>query len=160
HGIELAEGAFKPVLPQFSTTESKASRDKVKRIVLGTGKVMVDLEEALSSVDKSEYDWLRQIRVEQLYPFPADEIARLFKLFSKLEEIIWLQEEPKNMGSWFYMEPKLWDLAPKGVTVQYIGRQERASTASGHQEVHVREQQAIITAALDGKLFESKTVRR
>lgn len=160
HGIELAEGSFKPVLPQFSLTESKASRDKVKRLVLGTGKVMVDVEESLSSQDKTDFEWLRTIRVEQLYPFPAEEIARLVKLFSKLEEIVWVQEEPKNMGSWFFMEPRLWELAPKGVTVQYVGRQERASTASGHQEVHVREQQAIIKAALDGNLFESKTVRR
>lgn len=159
HGIEFSEGSFKPVLPQFSYTEAKSGRDKVKRLVFGTGKVMVDIEEALSSVSPSDYEWLRVARIEQLHPFPVAEVERIVKLFPKLEEIVWVQEEPKNMGSWFYMEPKLREVAPKNVNVKYIGRQERASTASGHQEVHVREQQAIIQSTLNGQPFESNIVR-
>ncbi len=159
HGIEFSEGSFKPVLPQFSLTESKASRDKVKRLILGTGKITVDLDEALSSGEADDYAWLRIARVEQLYPLPQAEIERIVKLFPKLEEIVWVQEEPKNMGSWFYMEPRLRAIAPDKVAVRYIGRQERASTASGHQEVHAAEQQSIISSALNGQPFESSLVR-
>ena len=159
HGVEFSEGSFKPVLPQFSLTEAKADRDKVKRIVFGTGKVMVDLEEAQSSSAPTDYEWLRIARIEQLFPFPETEIERIVKLYPKLEEIIWVQEEPKNMGSWLFMDPRLRAIAPKNVTVNYIGRPDRASTASGHQEVHVREQQAIISSTLNGQPFESNIVR-
>ncbi|MCU6711156.1 2-oxoglutarate dehydrogenase E1 component [Paenibacillus sp. J5C_2022] len=159
HGVEFSEGSFKPVLPKFDLTESKAKREKVKRLVLGTGKVMVDLEEAMSSGDASEHDWLRVARVEQLYPLPKTEIERIVKLFPKLEEIVWIQEEPKNMGSWFYMEPRLRAIAPEGVKVSYIGRPDRSSTASGHQEVHAAEQHSIISSALNGQPFESSLVR-
>jgi len=159
YGIEFSEGSFKPVLPQFSLTETKAARDKVRRLVFGTGKVMIDLEEAQSSLDSADYEWLRVARIEQLFPFPEAEVERIIKLFPKLEEIVWVQEEPKNQGSWLFIDPRLRAVTPEKVKVSYIGRQERASTASGHQEVHVREQQAIISSTLNGQPFESNIVR-
>jgi 2-oxoglutarate dehydrogenase E1 component len=120
---------------------------------------MVDIEEAMSSSSPSDYEWLRIARIEQLFPFPQTEVERLIKLFPKLEEIVWVQEEPKNMGSWLFMEPRIRALVSNQVKVSYIGRQERASTASGHQEVHVREQQEIISSTLNGQPFESNIVR-
>lgn len=159
HGVEFSEGSFKPVLPQFSLTEPKAAKDKVKRLILATGKVAIDIDEALASVNAEEYTWLRVARVEQLYPLPQAELERIISQFPKLEEIVWVQEEPKNQGSWFYMEPRLRALAPAKVEVRYIGRQERSSTASGHQEVHAAEQQSIISSALNGQPFESSLVR-
>ncbi|REK75734.1 2-oxoglutarate dehydrogenase E1 component [Paenibacillus paeoniae] len=159
HGVEFSEGSFKPVLPQFSFTEVKAAKDKVKRLILGTGKVMVDLEEAMSSGGEGDYAWLRVARVEQLYPLPQAELERVIGQFSKLEEIVWVQEEPKNQGSWSYMEPRLRDLAPGKVQVRYIGRPDRASTATGHQEIHAAEQNMIISSALNGQPFESSLVR-
>lgn len=159
HGVELSEGSFKPVLPQFSLTEPKAAKDKVKRLILATGKVAIDLDEALASGNAEDYTWLRVARVEQLYPLPQVELERIISQFPKLEEIVWVQEEPKNMGSWFYMEPRLRELAPNKVEVRYIGRPDRASTASGHQEVHAAEQQSIISSALNGQPFESSLVR-
>ncbi|WP_168121019.1 2-oxoglutarate dehydrogenase E1 component [Paenibacillus sp. HB172176] len=159
HGEEFSEGSFKPVLPQFSLTEAKAAKDKVKRLLLGTGKVMIDVQEAMSSAGQNEFDWLRVAHVEQLYPLPQAELERIIGQFPKLEEIVWIQEEPKNMGSWFYMEPRLRALAPAKVAVSYIGRQERASTASGHQEVHAAEQQAILSSALNGQSIEASLVR-
>ncbi|MFD0588531.1 2-oxoglutarate dehydrogenase E1 component [Paenibacillus sp. GCM10027627] len=159
HGVELSEGSFKPVLPQFSFTEAKAAKDKVKRLILGSGKVMIDLEEAMSSASEGEYGWLRTARVEQLFPLPKAELERVISQFPKLEEIVWVQEEPKNQGSWFYMEPRLRELAPGKVQVRYIGRPDRASTATGHQEIHAAEQNAIISSALNGQPFESSLVR-
>src|SRR5690606_35119629 len=133
--------------------------DKVKRLVFGSGKVMIDIEEALSSLAPTDYEWLRTARIEQLYPFPEAEVERIIKLFPKLEEIVWVQEEPKNMGSWLFIDPRIRAVTPKNVKVSYIGRQGRASTASGHQEVHAREQQAIISETLNGQPFESNIVR-
>lgn len=159
HGVEFSEGSFKPVLPQFSFTEAKAAKEKVKRLILGSGKVMVDLDEALSSKEEGEYGWLRVARVEQLYPLPKAELERVISQFPKLEEIVWVQEEPKNQGSWLYMEPRLRELAPGKTNVRYIGRPDRASTATGHQEIHVAEQQSIISSALNGQPFESSLVR-
>lgn len=160
HGVEFSEGSFKPVLPQFSLTEAKAQKDKVKRLILCTGKIAIDIEEALSSTNAEDYEWLRVLRVEQLYPFPHAEIDRIVKQFDKLEEIVWVQEEPKNMGSWFFMEPRLRELAPKKASVSYVGRPDRSSTASGHQEVHATEQKWILTTALNGKPVETSLIRR
>ncbi|MFD2114431.1 2-oxoglutarate dehydrogenase E1 component [Paenibacillus yanchengensis] len=159
HGLEFSEGSFKPVLPQFSLTEPKATRDKVKRLLLGSGKITIDIAEALSSRGDEQFDWLRVARVEQLYPLPHAELDRIIKQFSKLEEIVWVQEEPKNQGSWSYMEPRLRALTSDKVAVRYIGRPDRSSTASGHQEVHAIEQQTIISSALNGQPFESNLVR-
>ncbi|MCA0757482.1 2-oxoglutarate dehydrogenase E1 component [Paenibacillus sp. N4] len=159
HGVELSEGSFKPVLPQFSLTETKEQKDKVKRLVLCTGKVAVDIEEALSSTNAEDFEWLRVARVEQLYPFPRAEVERIVKQFDKLEEIVWVQEEPKNQGSWFFMEPRLRELAPKKAAVRYVGRPDRSSTASGHQDVHATEQKLIISTALNGKPVETSLIR-
>ena len=120
---------------------------------------MVDLAEAMASGNDGDYAWLRVAHVEQLYPLPSAELERAISQFPKLEEIVWVQEEPKNQGSWFYMEPRLRELAPDKVGVRYIGRPDRASTATGHQEIHAAEQQAIISSALNGQPFESSLVR-
>jgi len=159
HGVEFSEGSFKPVLPQFSLTETKERRDKVKRLVLCSGKIAIDLDEALASGNEGDYDWLRVARVEQLYPFPKEEIARVIKQFDKLDEIVWVQEEPKNQGAWQYMEPQLRELAPKKATVRYIGRPDRSSTASGHSDVHSIEQKWIISSALDAESFKASLIR-
>jgi len=65
-----------------------------------------------------------------------------------LKEIIWVQEEPQNMGAWSYMEPRIRKIAPETASVSYIGRPERSSTASGFQQVHSFEQQHIILQTL------------
>jgi 2-oxoglutarate dehydrogenase E1 component len=159
-GTEFSEGSFKPVLPMFDAGESKDAKSKVKRLLLGTGKVMVDIEEAMSASEAKEYEWLRVARVEQLYPLPKAELENILAQYPRLSEIVWVQEEPKNQGSWNFMESRLRELAPSKVTVSYIGRPDRSSTASGHQEVHTAEQQFIITSALNGQPIQSSLVGR
>ena len=140
-GLELAEGTFKPVLEP-----APAVPKQVERLVLCSGKVAIDLDEALSS--EKDKDWVHVARVERLYPFPEEEVQAIVGNLPKLKEIVWLQEEPKNMGSWTYMEPKLRALAPEGTSVRYIGRPERSSTASGYQTVHAFEQSRLISQAV------------
>lgn len=140
----LSEGKFSPVLEQENANRGK---DLVERLVLCSGKVAVDLETELDSHAEIK-EKIRIVRVEQLYPFPKDEIAAIFKRYKKAKDIVWLQEEPKNMGSWLYIEPKLREILPKGIDVKYIGRPERSSPAEGISEMHNIEQNRLLNEAL------------
>lgn len=148
---ELSEGGFKLVLEQHGLGGTPGA---VRRLILCTGKVAVDLEEALGSDAAKDFSWLHIARVEQLYPFPRQEIEAIIKRFENLEEIVWVQEEPKNMGAWTFMEPRLRDLAGDRA-VHYIGRPDRSSPASGHQDIHALEQQRIITLSLQQKALKT-----
>ena len=90
---------------------------------------------------------IKLVRLEEIYPFPFEEIQKYFKQFKNLKEIVWVQEEPKNMGAWSFVEPRLRAAAPKGKDVRYIGRKRRSSTAEGDPLIHKEEQQRIITEA-------------
>ncbi|GAS80539.1 2-oxoglutarate dehydrogenase E1 component [Paenibacillus amylolyticus] len=142
--VEFSEGKFELVLEQAGLGTQP---DRVERIILCSGKMAIDLEDAFEK-DKADWSWLHIIRVEQLYPFPAEEIKRVLARFSNVKELVWVQEENKNMGAWTYMEPRLREVAPEGTTVRYEGRPEHASPSSGYQLVHSMEQQQIITSAL------------
>ncbi|WP_159887422.1 2-oxoglutarate dehydrogenase E1 component [Paenibacillus puerhi] len=144
--IEFSEGSFRPVLEQRNLG---GRPEQVERIILCTGKIAVDLEEALDKEADKSWDWLHIIRTEQLYPFPEEEIRRILARFPKVRELLWVQEEPRNMGAWSYMEPRIRAIAPEGVrAVRYVGRPERSSPASGYQNVHSYEQQRILSVAL------------
>lgn len=142
---ELGEGGFKTILEQAGLG---AKPDRVERIVLCSGKVAIDLEDALSKDKDSNKDWLHIIRVEQLYPFPEEEIKKAFARFPKLKEVVWTQEEPRNMGAWNFMESRIREIAPTGAEVKYIGRPDRASPATGFADVHAEEQNYIVTQSL------------
>ncbi|MBD1379005.1 2-oxoglutarate dehydrogenase E1 component [Metabacillus arenae] len=141
---ELSEGVFKPVLEQASLVENA---ENIKRIVLSSGKIGIDLSDKLNSMDEKP-DWLHMIRVEELYPFPKKKIEAILKRYPSLKEIVWVQEEPQNMGAWTYIQPKLQEIASEGVKVEYIGRRRRSSTAEGDPNVHKKEQERILTSAL------------
>ncbi|WP_027085747.1 2-oxoglutarate dehydrogenase E1 component [Cohnella panacarvi] len=141
----LSEGSFQPVLEQPGLGQHTK---RVQRLVLCTGKVAIDLADELTKNTDADRDWLHVVRVEQLYPFPKAELQAIIDRYPELNEIVWAQEEPKNMGAWFYMEPRIREIAPAEATVSYIGRPERSSPASGFQQVHVLEQQYIVTQAL------------
>ncbi|MEK8127811.1 2-oxoglutarate dehydrogenase E1 component [Paenibacillus filicis] len=144
--LELSEGEFRPVLEQRNLGDRP---ERVERIILCTGKIAIDLEEALDKEADKNWEWLHIIRTEQLYPFPQEEIRQILARYPNVQELLWVQEEPRNMGAWSYMEPRIRAIAPEGVkTIRYVGRPERASTASGYQNVHSYEQQRILSLAL------------
>lgn len=144
-GTELASGSFQAVLPEPLLGSNPG---EVKRLVVCSGKVAIDLQTELESARGKDWSWLHILRLEQLYPFPERELAAHLSSFRSLQEIIWVQEEPKNMGGWSYTEPRLRAVAPQNVTVKYIGRPERSSPASGYADVHTFEQRRIVTEAL------------
>jgi 2-oxoglutarate dehydrogenase E1 component len=146
---DLASGSFRPVLADvFEREMGDAERDGVRRLILCSGKVAVDLVGAARAQPEMAQA-VAVARVEQLYPFPEREIERLFASYRDVREIVWLQEEPRNMGAWSYMEPHLRAMLPDSATLRYIGRPERASVAEGDAEMHLREQARILDEAFD-----------
>jgi 2-oxoglutarate dehydrogenase E1 component len=143
---EFTNGQFHPVLEQKGLGEN---REKVERIILSTGKLTIDLAEQINKMEG--LDWLHVVRIEELYPFPKEELQAILARYPNIKEIVWVQEEPQNMGSWCYVEPKLREIAPDGVDVSYIGRRRRASPAEGDPVVHRKEQERIIQCALTKK---------
>lgn len=141
----LSEGLFQPVLEQPGLG---GQPKRVERLVLCTGKVAIDLADEIAKTPDTNRDWLHIARVEQLYPFPKEELQAIAARYPELTEIVWVQEEPKNMGAWSYIEPRIREIAPADVSVSYIGRPERSSPASGFQQVHALEQQYIVTQSL------------
>jgi 2-oxoglutarate dehydrogenase E1 component len=144
---DLSEGRFHPVLGDPRPAERCA---EVTRLILCSGKVAVDLAGASIDRQQPEFagaDRVAVARVELLNPFPAAEIAAELARFPGLQEVIWLQEEPKNMGAWTFVAPKLAELLPNGVVLRYIGRPEEASPAEGSITAHNAEQFRIVSAA-------------
>ena len=142
---ELTEGHFQPVL---DSTLAPDSREQVKRVILCSGKVGVELIRALQEESVSA-DSIAVIRLERLYPFPKAELLSILKSYPNATDFIWAQEEPENMGAGRYARIETADLPGVG-RLQYVGRPARSSTAGGLPEVHQREQNRIIHDALHG----------
>jgi len=119
--------------------------------VLCSGKIYYDLDAARDEMKKPATD-RAILRLEQLYPLPKSQLAPFLSGLPKLKKVIWVQEEPKNMGAYFMMRPFLEELleevGKQKVQVEYVGRVERASPAVGSTKVHLEEQKRIINKAL------------
>jgi len=140
---ELAEGSFQPVLDDPHAVDR---REDVTRLIFCSGKVYVDL---VTSPQYSETRHVAIVRIEELYPFPELELSAILAHYPNARDVVWLQEEPKNMGAWTFVQPRLQALLGDR-TLRYIGRPERASPAEGHADAHEREQARIIAEAFAG----------
>ena len=138
---ELTGGRFQPVLDDRTAAER---RDGVRRLILCSGKVYYDLTLAPA---RAQAGHIAIGRVELMYPFPREELATLVKGYPNLQEIVWVQEEPRNMGPQKFMLPQLRELVPTAITLQAIARPERSSPAEGYPAAHQVEQARIIAAA-------------
>lgn len=140
---EFTNGQFQEVIEQPGLG---IKPDQVERIVFCTGRLAVELGDYVA--DSKTFNWLDIIRVEELYPFPVEQIRSLISKYKNLKEVIWTQEEPKNMGAWSYIVPKLQSLVPDHIKVSYNGRPEMSSPSEGDPMIHKNEQQRIINEAL------------
>jgi 2-oxoglutarate dehydrogenase E1 component len=141
---ELAEGSLRRVIDD-PTAEGR--REKATRLLLCSGRIYYDI------VGNEKYagnDEVAVARVELLYPFPRQEIVDLIAAYPNLTEIIWVQEEPKQMGArrFMFTRNRERELVPDGVKLDYIGREYRASPGEGYPAAHRIEQQRIVTEAL------------
>ncbi|MBB4663256.1 2-oxoglutarate dehydrogenase E1 component [Conexibacter arvalis] len=137
----LSDTQFYPVL-----AEPRVDEQKVTRLILCTGKVYYDL---VNSEARRDNEGVAIGRVELLYPFPQAQILELVGRYPNLREVLWLQEEPRNMGARAHMSPRLMQILPRDLKFGYIGRPERASTAEGYPAAHAAEQRRIVETALD-----------
>jgi 2-oxoglutarate decarboxylase len=140
---DLAHGRWHPILDDPQAAERAA---EITRVVLCTGKIYYDL---LVEAEKLAGARPAILRLEQLYSFPWAEARAILARYPGMDELVWVQEEPRNMGAWTYLAPKLAELAAPGVEVAYVGRPERASPAEGYPAAHVAEQSRIIREALE-----------
>jgi 2-oxoglutarate dehydrogenase E1 component len=114
--------------------------------VLCTGKIYYDL---VGHPRRKDAQGVAVGRVELLYPFPQAQILELIQSYPNLEEVVWVQEEPRNMGARAHMFPRLMQILPEELKFGYIGRPERASPGEGYPAAHVAEQSRIVETALD-----------
>lgn len=123
--------------------------DKVRRLVLCSGKVAYDL---LSKRDEEGLDDVSVVRVEQLYPFPGEPLAERLRRMPNLEDVVWCQEEPRNNGAWFFVENQIEDAliaaGHQGMRPCYAGRDVSASPATGFAIRHKEQQDALVASAL------------
>jgi 2-oxoglutarate dehydrogenase E1 component len=131
-------------MPVIDDPQADGRRETVTRLVLCSGKVAVDLE---ASNQRETAANVAVARVEQLAPFQNSALRAVIGQYPNLTEIAWLQEEPRNMGAWTYMEPRLRELTGGAIPIDYIGRPERASPAEGSAEAHADEQARIVSEA-------------
>jgi len=136
---ELAEGGFQPVLD-----DRRTDKENVRRLVLCAGKVYYDLVGHAAKADESA---VAVARIEQLYPFPIEQARALVASYPALEEVVWAQEEPQNMGPWRSIRHRL-EEATGAVSLRFVGRPWRASPSEGYPTAHLIEQDRIARDAL------------
>ena len=140
---DLSERGFQPVIDDPALA---GPRDQVTRLVLCTGKIYYDIA---GNEARADAHHVAVARVELLYPFAANELRELMAGYPSLREVVWMQEEPKNMGARAFMKLRMLDeLIPESVRYEYVGREFRASPGEGYPAAHRAEQLRIVRAAL------------
>ncbi|MBW3561815.1 MAG: multifunctional oxoglutarate decarboxylase/oxoglutarate dehydrogenase thiamine pyrophosphate-binding subunit/dihydrolipoyllysine-residue succinyltransferase subunit, partial [Actinobacteria bacterium] len=124
-----------------------ADRQAVERVILCSGKVAYD---AMERRDEEDHTGAAIVRVEQLYPWPQDQLGELLDSYPNASEVMWLQEEPENMGPWPFVHHQLHDLLrPRDLELTHVARPESASPATGSHTVHEQEQDQLLRRAFD-----------
>jgi 2-oxoglutarate dehydrogenase E1 component len=118
---------------------------QVKRVVFCSGKVYYDL---LEQRRKNEQTDVAIVRIEQLYPFPKDNVEAALADYQHVKDFVWCQEEPQNQGAWYSSQHNFRSAIPKGAELRYAGRPASASPAVGYMSVHLKQQKALIESAL------------
>ncbi len=140
----LTEGRFQQVIGDRGPGDA----GEIKRVVLCSGKVYYDLAEKRDSENIRE---VAVMRLEQLYPFPLQEVTDFVNEFPSASEVVWCQEEPQNQGAWYQIRHHLQALTGKDRTLEYAGRKQSASPAVGYYSVHLEQQRALVNQALTGE---------
>lgn len=137
---QLTTGSFEEVLDDPGVTDPAA----VRRVVFASGKVAVDAQDARDAAGTP----VAVVRVEQLYPWPFEGVARALERYASAREIVWLQEEPENMGAWNGIKGRLYEAHEHTHSIRRISRRESGSPATGSHNVHRQEQAELLEAAV------------
>jgi 2-oxoglutarate dehydrogenase E1 component len=151
---ELTSGGFREVLPDSIAIDP----EQVTRVVFCSGKIYYDL---LAARESRQANHVALVRIEQLYPFAESDANDVLMRYPLSTEVVWAQEEPRNMGPWRFMQEQIQPLlAPTSRVLRYVGRAESASPATGSGRRHQEEQAAITDEAMSERpLIESRRVR-
>jgi multifunctional 2-oxoglutarate metabolism enzyme len=140
---DLTNARFEPVIDDAAIAGDQAAT--VRRVVLTSGKVAYDLKAARDKAGTSD---TAIVRLEQFYPFPQQMLASALARYGNATEVVWAQEEPRNMGAWPFLRERLEGLISKGQTLRYVGRPISASPATGSHHRHEEQQKRLVEAAL------------
>ncbi len=138
---ELANSRYQNVIGE---TDDNIDPKKVNRIIMCSGKVYYDLLEYRRT---NEIDDVAIIRMEQLYPFPYDELKAVLAQYSHVDDMVWCQEEPRNQGAWYPSHHRFYRCVPEGIKIKFAGREPSASTAAGHLSLHIQQQEQLVKQA-------------
>jgi 2-oxoglutarate decarboxylase len=138
---DLTSGGFRPVIDDDEVTD----RSKVTRVVLVSGKLFYDLS---AGRKKTGDERVAIVRLEQFYPFPDRALRAILAEYPNMTRLVWAQEEPKNMGGWSFVEPRLTTMLARCEMPHYVGREASASPATGSYTTHEMEQKRIVDLAL------------
>lgn len=136
---DMTIGSFREVIDDSTPVNNP------KRVVLCSGKIYYDL---LAERSKSNPEGAVLARIEQFYPFAAEQVTALLKKYPMAKDIVWAQEEAMNMGAWTFLQPLLTECLQSGQKLRYVGRKASASTATGSLKVHMAEQEELVKNAL------------
>lgn len=148
----LAESSWQPVIDD---SQARQKSQDVRRLILCSGKVYVDL---ITSGHRDKSPAIAIVRIEQLYPFPINDLKPVIDGYSKLEEVVWVQEEPENMGAWTYVQPWLVELIKGQWPIHYLGRPRSSSPAEGSASWHAVNQAALVEQAYSFELMNKKDI--
>jgi len=135
---DLTSGEFMPVIP-----DPRKGKSKIKKLVFLSGKLYWDVDK-IRAADPKQYEHVEIVRVEELYPFPLNQVLDIIEK-SGAKDLLWAQEEPKNNGAYTFVANLM---SEQNIKLRYVGRKEAASPATGSPKIHKREQEAIIEAIL------------
>jgi 2-oxoglutarate dehydrogenase E1 component len=140
---DLADGSFQTVIPEIDALDPK----KVERLILCSGKVYYDLLEKRRAEARED---IAIVRIEQLYPFPEDDLAEALAAYKHLKHIVWCQEEPMNQGAWYCSQHHMRRVATaykKTLFLEYAGREGSAAPACGYASMHAEQQEKLLQDA-------------
>jgi 2-oxoglutarate dehydrogenase E1 component len=138
---DLAKGQFYPVISEIDDLQAK----KVNRVIICSGKIYYEL---LSKRREEKIENIAIIRLEQMYPFPDQELESVLAHYAHVEDVVWLQEEPENQGAWWMIQHEIRKILQSGQSLSYEGRQATAAPAVGYPNLFHERQQKLVERAL------------
>ncbi len=145
---DLCNGSFQTVIPEIESLDPK----KVTNVIMCSGKVYYELLEFRRTHEGLDHTAI--VRIEQLYPFPEDDLEEVLRVYPKLQNVVWCQEEPQNQGAWYSTQHRMRRVLKainEKIYLRYAGRKSSAAPAAGYISVHVEEQNRLIKKAFDVK---------